>query len=518
MRRLLQALIGIVFAVRDARRLGDAIFRLLGFVLLVMAALSLWVIDSWLLAGTAALFHTAMALVFRSPAFRRLPASMVFAVNVVVFLALPILYIGYLGPSYDFVVRFGASGTNQEYFEALPWAIRSLLICLLVLIAGCLAGNAATAAFRRALPGGSYARRPMVLAALGLLVAIVTIIDNNSLFEAMAGELTRIPGLLPFLLLDHAYLMLFPFLLYGAAPSLQQLKRFGPQVAFGFVLLTFVAVFVSATSKGALLNVAWYFFVFPLAYFYRAGHRIYWPSRTVMVVAALAVMPLFVLAQSQRSANLYGEALDVGQALSSAFAGAGLAETATTIVDRLSSSFQNYVMIAARFGPEPDPAYAAEFFNYLTKSLVNLVWLGTPYPEAYAPSSRLLAAVLDKGTLVGYDMFGFMMRSNTQPYTAIGTGLILFGFWATTAVLFVAGFLFAVTYNLAPHFAIRACLLFVTNMFFQVYGAEPTVQLVLHLLLASTVMLLLSFRPQESSSRGRQAADAPALTAASARS
>lgn len=518
MRPLLQPLLSRVFAIRDARPLGDAVFRQLGYGLLAMAALSLWLIDGWALAGSVALFNTTLALVFQLQAFRQLPASIAFAANVALFVSLPALYIGYLGPSYDFVARFGAPGTNEEYFNGLPWAIRALLLCLLVLIAGCLVGNAATRALGQAPARGSYPRRPVIVAALGLLVAIVTMVDNDSLFAAMAGDLVKVNSVLPFLLLDHAYLMLFPFLLYGAAPALRQLKRFGPQIAFGFVLLAFVAVFVSATSKGALLNVAWYFFVFPLAYFYRAGHRIYWPSRTVIVAAALAAMPLFVLAQSQRQANLYGEVVGLRQAVSSAIAGAGSAETAVTIVDRLSSSFQNYVMIAAKFGRERDAVYASEFSDYLNKSLVNLVWMGTPYPEAYAPSSRLLASVLDKAPLVGYDVVGFMMRSNTQPYTAIGTGLILFGFWTTVRVLFLSGFLFVVTYNLAPHFVIRVCLLFITNMFFQVYGAEPTVQLVLHLLVASTAMLLVSFLPEKPTVRDSQAAGAPALTAAGARS
>jgi len=513
--RWLQWLIAVVFTTRDARALGDTLFRLLCYALLVMAVLSLWLIEGWALAGTAALFNLGMAWVFATRAFRRLPAALVFAMNVVVFVSLPMLYIGSLGSSYDFVVRFGAPGTNEEYFAAMPWAIRALLVSLLVLIAGCLAGSALTRAGGQAPRWGRSPRRPWVVTALGLLVAIVTMVDNNSLFEAMAGEQARINGLVPFLLLDHAYLMLFPFLLYGAAPTQPQLQRFAPQVAFGFILLAFVAVFVSATSKGALLNVGWYFFVFPLAYFYRAGHRIYWPSRVVIIAAVLAAAPLFALAQSMRQANLAGDVVSVGDAVSSAVAGGSTVEVVTSIVDRVSSSFQNYVMIAAKFGPEPDPGYAAEFADYLTKSFVNLVWLGTPYPEAYAPSSRGLAAVLDKAPLEGYDSVDFMRKSNTQPYTAIGSGLILFGFRMTLAVLFVSGFLFVVTYQLAPHAAIRGCLLFVTNMFFQVYGAEPTVQLVLHLLVASTVMLLLSFPAANPASRPRAAGGRPALKPAS---
>jgi hypothetical protein len=481
-------------AVVDARRLGDRLLGWLSLFSLAAAGAALWIIQDRRVAAYAALFNVCVAMLYRMPLYRRLPASLVISCNIAAFFSIPIVYIGFRGPAYEFVERFTAPGSNSDYFAALPSAIVSALAYLAVVLAGLIAGHGLSCQFRRRTPAGSRRRDLLPLAGLGLLVASVAMVDNSRFFAAIAESTGKVNALLPFLLLDHAYLLLFPLLLYGPSPSVERLRERQPQFAFLFVVGLFLVVFLSATSKAAILNLTWYLFIFPLAYYYPGGKRVYWPSKLMVAAALVSAVPLFFLAQAQRQAMMAGDARGVRGTIErvASEAAAGYGQLLTTVADRVSSSFHSYVMIHAQFGQSYDAAYAREFAGYLRRSFSNLVLPGTPYPEAYFPSSQLLASVLARDRLVGVgDAVTFWEQANTQPYSGFGALVVLLGPWFAVPVLFAVGFLFAVAFNAAPHLLVRVCLLFLVNAGFQVYGLESTVQVAIHVGVAATFMLIL---------------------------
>ena len=483
-----------VMTIVDARRFGNRVFRWLSYSSLAMAGLSVWVIrDPWV-AGLSVICNLTMALLNRLSMFRRLPAAILISFNLFVFLSIPLCYIGYRGAEYSFVERFSAPGDNETYLEALPGAIVALLVYVPVLLAGLGLGHGLTARFRTVAVRGSWRRGVWSLSALAFVVAYVSVADSASFFATISQGTSRVQAILPLIFLDHAFLLLFPFLLYGPAPTVAQLKRYAPQLTFILVLVLFMTVFVSATSKAAILNLSWYLFIFPLAFFYASGGRIYWPSRFLVIVAGATAVPMFFLAQAQRQAKMTGSDLRIGELAAFVFdeARSGYAQALTTVADRISASLHSYVMIHSRFSDTYDWPYAKEYAAYLLKSFANLVWLGTPFPEAYFPSSQLLASVLAKSPLVGFgDSASFWAQANTQPYSGFGACLILFGPLWSVPVLFCLGVLFSVLFNTAPHRVVQLCLLFLVNAFVQMYGVESTAQVALHLAVASGCMLVL---------------------------
>lgn len=480
-----------VLTVADSSRLGNRVFVWLGRTFAMVTFVSPLLIDNLVAGLASSALNAMMWMLVRSGGYRALPAALIFSLNVMVFVSMPILYIGAEGLAYDFIAHFTVSGANTEFTDALPSAIWALVGFVVALVAGVWCGSATTPARLnwRPMPTVLWA-----LLALGGVSAYVAMADNAAFFASFSSGATRVTSLLTFLLIDHAYLLVFPLVFYGLVEDGDALTQRGPLMVFGAVLVGFTAVFLSATSKGALLNMAWYLFVFPLAIGYRSGRAIYWPSRGLMVAALLAALPLFFVAQLQRQALMAqgpaGEPVTINGVLTS------LRKDSLVMVeqvaDRLGASFQNYVMIYARYSGRRDPAYVEYVAQYMLRSFVNLVWMGTPYPDAYFPSSQQLPSVLDGTPLVGYgDAASFWAAANTQPYTGWGALMILIGPVLTLPALFVGGFMFAVAYRLSTNVFVHGVLALTVNLFFQVYGPETTVQFVLHVVTASVFMLLI---------------------------
>lgn len=74
---------------------------------------------------------------------------------------------------------------------------------------------------------------------------------------------------------------------------------------------------------------------------------------------------------------------------------------------------------------------ALNLITYAAKNFINLIAPGTPFIDAYAPSSQLFYSVIDKANLISdFDAVSLVKSLNTQPYTLFGFFTILFGAFA----------------------------------------------------------------------------------------
>jgi hypothetical protein len=164
----------------------------------------------------------------------------------------------------------------------------------------------------------------------------------------------------------------------------------------------------------------------------------------------------------------------------------------STVAYRLSAALDRYLLI---FDAEQtrghSPAYAVMYATYLAKNFVNLVWPGTPYLEAYMPSSNLLAPVLYRDALLGESSKEMLLRSlNTQPFTIYGVALLIGGRFAP--VIIFGGFvLLGVAYRLVRSLPVRLSLLYLYVTAVHSYGFEVVLANTLHLLVSLIFFLWL---------------------------
>ena len=149
---------------------------------------------------------------------------------------------------------------------------------------------------------------------------------------------------------------------------------------------------------------------------------------------------------------------------------------------RVATSLDRYILLFdAHLYSGHSGAYALQFAEYLGKNLLNLVLPGTPFPEAYAPSSNLMPAVLSSGPLMGESSKAQLLLSlNTQPYTVFGVAIVLCGALAPFAVFAVGGIL-SLAYRLTRNVPVRLSLIYLFNAAVHSYGIEVVIANAIHL-------------------------------------
>ena len=116
---------------------------------------------------------------------------------------------------------------------------------------------------------------------------------------------------------------------------------------------------------------------------------------------------------------------------------------------------------------------------------------GTPFLDAYAPSSNLMPAVLSSSPLVGESSKAQLLLSlNTQPYTLFGVLVLLCGPLAPLAA-FAAGGLLAFVYRLTRHVALRLGFIYLFNAALHAYGIEVVVANAVHLVVSMIIFVWL---------------------------
>ena len=141
---------------------------------------------------------------------------------------------------------------------------------------------------------------------------------------------------------------------------------------------------------------------------------------------------------------------------------------------RLSAGgFDRCMLLFTAFSSSLLPEYGSQqFLPYLLKNLVNLLLPGTPFTEAYAPSSQIFWQVLDSKSLDGDVSANYLLTSiNSQAYTIFGVMTVIGG-WLAPLLLVGYNLIFCIAYNLFYSFFIRATLVYLYIVTLSSFGFE----------------------------------------------
>ncbi len=438
------------------------------------------------LALSALVLTAVSGCINRWPRYRRSPFALIASVITCVYFVLPALFIVISGNGYQFGEGLGGvPRDNAEYVRTAPLAIIYLSVLLLALAVGL-----SVAAGRREPGAATLVRnlRPdMPIGVLAIIVLVLTQLSNDALLLTRATGNPTAESIWTFIFFDHAYLMLLPVVV-----SLRLLRRGSTRQLiinwqFALILLLFMLqATIGSTSKGFVLTLFLLSFVMPLSYLQSSRSVLcLMPSRLTIVFGLLASVWIFFLAQALRVAILTGGSLSVGTILGAAFssdAQSSLGSMLSVIGYRVAAALDRYILLFdAHLYSGHSGAYALQFLEYIGKNFLNLVLPGTPFPEAYVPSSNLMPALLSSSPLMGESSKAQLLLSlNTQPYTLFGVAIVLSGSFAPFAVFAVGGIL-SLTYRVTRNVPVRLALIYLFNAAVHSYGIEVVVANAIHL-------------------------------------
>jgi len=499
-----------ILKIVGAHQQGGWLFRMFSIFSVAMAFAAWFIaINNVALAVSSAMFNILAAYLNWWPRYQRLPGSIIISFQMAIYFSLPVVWIGLTPSSYDFTAYFLTPGTNERYSQSLPLAIGYLAIAMFSLIAGMLLGPK----LRKIAPGisdmppirYSFDHVPLIL-----LVVVVAWIGLLDVLEVLASfsqrfEVDRVgkkESLIALLLNDAAFLLLFPSLFYS---TFLGAKRVDTTFAKGFYLcvtLIFIINYTIATSKAGILLVFLPMYLYPIALNYSSTRCVYWPTRLTFLTLAVAAVALFAYSMISRQLLFTGSALSAvsfGLLLdvitdSNSYSGNLFLAMFSPILDRLSSSLNNYVTIFTHYYSDYDLAFATDFAEYLLKSFANLMLPGTPFLDAYLPSSSMLPKVLEKSELIGLgDSSTFWVSANTQSYTIFGVLLILVGPVMALPILMAGGFLYSNICARITNPIYRTLAILGFSLILFSYGVEVAMQTIVHFFVATSFMVLLFY-------------------------
>lgn len=468
--------------------------HLLGSLFLAYIALFGFVSGAGVLSTLSGLlFLGATSLLSVHRGFRRSPLSILFCIFTFLYLSLPTAFILNQGRDYFFGTGLAELPFKQEdYRQSLPWG----LVYLTASWVGVWLAIISVKTRRWRLDQNSFStisiRRVLLL---GVAVFFVTALDRMEFSDVYLSGVDREESLLTLLLFFHAYLPLAGLILIFKLNEISSLAPRKVSSAMAAILIGFSFLVTVGGSKAAILPVLIFLVVYPFSLFRAYPNALVAvPSMKLVSIVAILVLPIFFLVSVQR--NLENE---VAPNLAAVLEALGRLDASIiyelpktvfyrfsqTGADRLLLVFQSFVVDGYSLG------MAQEFVVYLTKNALNLLLPGTPFMEAYAPSSQLYPVVLAKGAMLGEMNLSTLMHSfNTQAYTIFGALTIVFGVAAPVALcLFACIFIFI--FNRIQNLFVRMTMLYFFSEALACHGLEVVLANSAHVLVSAWFMYLL---------------------------
>lgn len=337
----------------------------------------------------------------------------------------------------------------------------------------------------------------MPILSLGIIVLIVTWLDNQDIANVRLEGTEKIASLLAFIFFDHAYLVMVGLILFFSLnkprtsinPS--RINALVFMVFFAFTSISFIS-----GSKGAILVIFMLLVLMPFAAFREYPYaKVSLPSIKFFLILLLLAPPLFYFALIQRISLASGIAPDLNSLLAgiSKFDAGMVYDITKQIFYRLSwGGLDRFVLIFQSFVINSfDVKTTMEFVSYLAKNLSNLLLPGTPFPESYAPSSQLFPQVIHKDLVAGeIDTSTLIMSFNTQPFTIFGIFIIVFGY-AAPAFIYVFSFSYIYIFNKIDSVFIKITMLYFFMGALSSYGIEAALGNSVHLFVSILLMYFL---------------------------
>lgn len=451
-------------------------------------------INDAVLAISAAVFILMIILIFSIKKFKKIPGSVYIGFILTTYFSLPITWICARGGEFNFTENFIAPLKNAEYANTLELSILYLTVCVAMLIFGMLKGLS-----NKIKDNLQLSNNKCKITSLLIIIIFVSAINLFEIIRQIEYYSNRYindglmldQNILAFIFNDTAFLIFFSYIFYAVVRK-EELQLNRNKLIYSLVFIVYVVFAVMGSSKAAILTVFIYLFIYPIAV-NSSQKEVYWPSNLAFIFLSITSVLVYIFSRSYRqiisdsTGNDFIDSLLNNIILESN--GEILEGALILIVNRLSSTFSNYVVIFRHFSTDFDVYFSLEFIQYFIKSLLNLLLPGTPYGEAYFTTANMLPDVLQKNTLykIG-DSSTFWLHSNTQSYTIMGFLLIILGPFFSLFVLFLYGYLYSYLMSKFHNNKFRNWLLFSFTLIFISYGMEAAVQTSIHLLIAINII------------------------------
>jgi hypothetical protein len=421
----------------------------------------------------ATVFILATTVLFRWRRLRESPFGLLFGVNLSIYFILPLVFLSLMGENFEYG-QAGLSTLPADHAVLARSTLPALLFLTLCVVALACGLAFAKTSVREEAPHIRRRYSQVPVEALAIVVLALTFVGNNLAFARIAGVQTS-ESLLRFIFFDHAYLILFPIVISLRLARRRQAQSSSTEASFLFILVGFLLVATLATSKGFILVIFLFSFIFPLSMQATdRSSRCFLPTAKLLVVSSLGAALIFIATADLRSIRAAtDDVAALARGVSEALRGSNIREEAKAIVYRLGAPVDRYMLLFHRYlwnGPH-DTDYAGEYLSYSARSLGNLALPGTPFPDAYVPTGNLYPAALEKRPLLGTSSEAELARSlNTQPYTIFGVAIIVGGTMAPVLLL-VSAALLSMFYR-GRGLAGRLSLLYLFHATLHSYGFE----------------------------------------------
>lgn len=441
------------------------------------------------------MYIVIVSLLSRNKRFRRSNFSILLCFFTLLYLNIPTAFILFEGSDYVFGEGLASIPFAQsDYQQSLPMGFLYLSVLWAALWLGIISVGTKIQKINQKY---FLSIKLMHILLLGVIVLIVTWIDNQSFADVRLNGTEKINSLLAFVFFDHAYLVMAGLVLFFKLNESRHVVNSRKITTLIFMIfITFTFIQFMAGSKAAILVIFMLLMFIPFSVFREYPHaQVSLPSIKFFLVLMLLALPLFYLALIQRATLASGIATNLSTFLSgfSGFDTSVVYDIIKQIIYRLSwGGVDRFLLIFQSFSINAfDPETAMKFVNYLFKNTLNLLLPGTPFPEAYAPSSQLFPQVIIKHLMGGeIDTNALIMSLNTQPYTIFGIFVIIFGF-AAPLFLYLFTFVYIVIFNKIKNPFLEITMLYFFYGALSSFGIEAVLGNSVHLFVSILLMYFL---------------------------
>jgi hypothetical protein len=422
-------------------------------------------------------FLIVVALLSTNKVFCNNSFSIVFCMFTFLFFSVPIAFYLVLGGDYIFGSGLVDLPYSQEqYREATPWAIFFLTFSWISIWLPL----SFVKTVMRGKPSDSMSKVQILsILAVGVLTWLITASDRLEFAEVNMFAGTKEMGIFSILFFAHAYLMFSGLAMILKANEMNPPANGAVITLTALIFFIFLLLFTLEGSKGSILSITLLFLIYPIsALISYQIEIILLPSVKLLLILAITSLPIYYFVSVFRDLpNSQLGNFDTFFTVASAFSFDTLGNVIVKVLYRFSmAGFDRFVLIFQSFGiGEYHLASSLDFFIYISKNLINLISPGTPFLEAYMPSSQLFPKIISNQIIVGSSTQSELMNSfNTQAFTIFGLFIILFGLMAP-AFLFIYTLIFSFIFNGLNSYLGKLALIYFFSELLLCHGPEVVI-------------------------------------------
>jgi hypothetical protein len=379
---------------KSSFEIGNSLYRFASYGSSIIAVVSIFLIHRIDLLLLSVFFNFFLAYLYTLKSIRQAPGMILLVISNIIYLQIPFLFIFSKDTDYNFQGFITTPNDNSFYYESIFSGSLFFIVSFLLLIFGTVIGNLFK--FKKSVAKDAFKNPKTIYAwiAIGLITFYFIFLDNRANVTARTDDLSKNVSILAFFFSDKTYQVIFPVLFF-LIPIKSKTKSLS---YFFFGALLFFALNLDGASKASILLIFTTFFLTPLAIFYQENREIIWPKSHLLIIGAAISVPLFIFTAVAREISGTGVTIstELFVGLFKELGNIDFAVMTDLIWQRLAALVNNFLLIYSHYSLDIELSYRAHFASYSSLSFLNLVLPGTPFPEAYVPTSQLFPKVLDQ--------------------------------------------------------------------------------------------------------------------------